>query len=90
MREGRRVILYPAIDILDGRAVRLVQGRFEDSTVYADDPLAGAGFRDKWSKPNSPAACSSVGHWKSTRAAFQEMHDRQDENPSDPGGHAAW
>jgi phosphoribosylformimino-5-aminoimidazole carboxamide ribotide isomerase len=36
------VILYPAIDILDGRAVRLVQGRFEDKTVYADDPLAAA------------------------------------------------
>ena len=36
------MILYPAIDILDGRAVRLVQGRFEDSTVYADDPLAAA------------------------------------------------
>jgi phosphoribosylformimino-5-aminoimidazole carboxamide ribotide isomerase len=36
------VILYPAIDILDGRAVRLVQGRFEDPTVYGDDPLATA------------------------------------------------
>jgi phosphoribosylformimino-5-aminoimidazole carboxamide ribotide isomerase len=36
------VILYPAIDVLDGKAVRLVQGRFEDSTVYADDPLAAA------------------------------------------------
>src|SRR5205085_1828976 len=38
----RPVILYPAIDILDGRAVRLVEGRFEDSTVYHDDPLAAA------------------------------------------------
>ena len=36
------MILYPAIDILEGRAVRLVQGRFEDSTVYHDDPLAAA------------------------------------------------
>jgi phosphoribosylformimino-5-aminoimidazole carboxamide ribotide isomerase len=36
------VILYPAIDIQDGRAVRLVQGRFEDETVYADDPLQAA------------------------------------------------
>ena len=36
------MILYPAIDILDGQAVRLVQGRFEDRTVYADDPLAAA------------------------------------------------
>ncbi len=34
--------LYPAIDILDGRAVRLVQGRFEDVTRYADHPLDAA------------------------------------------------
>ena len=36
------MILYPAIDILDGQAVRLVQGRFEDSTTYHDDPLEAA------------------------------------------------
>jgi phosphoribosylformimino-5-aminoimidazole carboxamide ribotide isomerase len=36
------MILYPAIDILDGRAVRLVQGRFEEATEYADDPLEAA------------------------------------------------
>ncbi len=36
------MILYPAIDIRGGRAVRLVQGRFEDETVYRDDPLEAA------------------------------------------------
>jgi phosphoribosylformimino-5-aminoimidazole carboxamide ribotide isomerase len=36
------MILYPAIDILDGKAVRLVEGRFEDSTTYNDDPLEAA------------------------------------------------
>ena len=36
------MILYPAIDILEGQAVRLVQGRFEDRTVYHDDPLEAA------------------------------------------------
>ncbi len=36
------MILYPAIDILEGKAVRLVQGRFEDKTVYNDDPLEAA------------------------------------------------
>ncbi len=36
------MILYPAIDILDGRAVRLVEGRFEDATTYHDDPLEAA------------------------------------------------
>ena len=34
--------LYPAIDIRDGRAVRLRRGRFDEETVYADDPLEAA------------------------------------------------
>ena len=36
------MILLPAVDIRDGRAVRLRQGRFEDETVYADAPLDAA------------------------------------------------
>ena len=36
------MILLPAIDIRDGRAVRLVQGDFARETVYADTPLAAA------------------------------------------------
>src|SRR5204863_9683 len=34
--------LYPAIDISEGRAVRLRQGHFDDVTVYRDDPLEAA------------------------------------------------
>ncbi len=36
------MILYAAIDILDGKAVRLVQGDFADRTVYRDSPLEAA------------------------------------------------
>lgn len=36
------MILYPAIDIADGQAVRLVQGDFADKTVYRDSPLEAA------------------------------------------------
>jgi phosphoribosylformimino-5-aminoimidazole carboxamide ribotide isomerase len=36
------VQLYPAIDIRGGRAVRLRSGRFDDETVYAEDPLEAA------------------------------------------------
>jgi phosphoribosylformimino-5-aminoimidazole carboxamide ribotide isomerase len=36
------VILYPAIDIRDGHAVRLTHGRFEEETVYHDDPVEAA------------------------------------------------
>lgn len=30
--------LYPAMDLMGGRCVRLAQGRFEDATVYPADP----------------------------------------------------
>lgn len=36
------MILYPAIDILGGRAVRLVEGDYARETVYADDPVDAA------------------------------------------------
>ena len=32
-------ILYPAIDIRDGKCVRLVQGDYNQETVYNDDPV---------------------------------------------------
>ncbi len=34
--------LYPAIDMLDGKAVRLVKGDFEAKKVYDEDPLSAA------------------------------------------------
>ncbi len=33
------MIIFPAIDILDGKAVRLRQGRLDAVTVYNDDPV---------------------------------------------------
>jgi phosphoribosylformimino-5-aminoimidazole carboxamide ribotide isomerase len=36
------VILYPAVDVRDGRAVRLTHGDFDAETVYHDDPLEAA------------------------------------------------
>jgi phosphoribosylformimino-5-aminoimidazole carboxamide ribotide isomerase len=32
------MLIYPAIDLMGGRCVRLAQGRFEDATVYPADP----------------------------------------------------
>ena len=41
------VSLYPAVDILDGKAVRLTRGHFDERTIYGEDPLAAAAaFRD--------------------------------------------
>jgi len=36
------MILFPAIDLLGGKAVRLAQGDYERVTVYNDDPVAQA------------------------------------------------
>ena len=36
------MIILPAIDLLGGRCVRLKQGRYDDVTVYNEDPLAQA------------------------------------------------
>lgn len=34
--------IYPAIDLKDGKCVRLLQGRAEDVTVYGEDPVEQA------------------------------------------------
>ena len=39
--------IYPAIDIIDGKAVRLTQGSFDNVQVFNDDPVAAA---EKWVK----------------------------------------
>ncbi len=36
------MIVYPAIDLRHGRCVRLYQGRFDQATTYAEDPLTVA------------------------------------------------
>jgi phosphoribosylformimino-5-aminoimidazole carboxamide ribotide isomerase len=36
------MILLPAIDILDGKAVRLARGSFDEQTVYDEDPMDAA------------------------------------------------
>ena len=41
------MIIIPAVDIKNGKCVRLVQGRKEDETVFADDPAAMA---DRWAQ----------------------------------------
>jgi phosphoribosylformimino-5-aminoimidazole carboxamide ribotide isomerase len=36
------MILFPAVDIRDGKAVRLTQGDYDREQIYFDDPLAAA------------------------------------------------
>lgn len=44
------ITLYPAVDIRDGRAVRLTQGRADAETVYDADPVAAA---RRWAEAGS-------------------------------------
>ncbi len=37
------MLLIPAIDLKDGRCVRLRQGRMDDETIFSDDPVEVAG-----------------------------------------------
>ncbi|NQT47263.1 MAG: 1-(5-phosphoribosyl)-5-[(5-phosphoribosylamino)methylideneamino]imidazole-4-carboxamide isomerase [Candidatus Omnitrophica bacterium] len=39
------MLIIPAVDIKDGKVVRLTRGEFDSSKVYGDDPVAMAG---KW------------------------------------------
>jgi phosphoribosylformimino-5-aminoimidazole carboxamide ribotide isomerase len=41
------MLIIPAVDIKNGKCVRLLQGRMEDDTVYSDDPGAMAA---KWER----------------------------------------
>ena len=34
------MLIHPAIDLLEGRCVRLRQGRFDEATVHSEDPVA--------------------------------------------------
>ncbi len=41
MRKGEiKMNIFPAIDLIDGKAVRLYKGDYEKKTVYNDDPLS--------------------------------------------------
>lgn len=39
---AQRLQIWPAIDLCEGRCVRLIQGDYEQETVYGEDPVAMA------------------------------------------------
>lgn len=45
------MIVIPAIDIKDGKVVRLSQGKFHEITIYSDDPVTIA---KRWEKVGAP------------------------------------
>lgn len=47
MKWSKAMIILPAVDIIDGKAVRLLKGDYNEKTVYGDDPLE---FAEKFKK----------------------------------------
>ena len=43
--------IFPAIDLINGKAVRLFQGNYRDMTVYSENPVdVAAGFYETGAK----------------------------------------
>jgi phosphoribosylformimino-5-aminoimidazole carboxamide ribotide isomerase len=62
--------LWPAIDLLDGRAVRLHQGKYDQVTVYFDDPVAHA---ESWGKRATHLHVVDLEGARSGRPAQQRL-----------------
>ena len=45
------MLVIPAVDLKEGRCVRLVQGKASDETVFSDDPVAVA---ERWEAEGAP------------------------------------
>ena len=45
---GNELILLPAIDVVDGQAVRLTQGELSEKSVYGDPLDAALAFAHWW------------------------------------------
>ncbi len=60
------VNLYPAIDMLGGKAVRLVKGDFDAKKVYDEDPLSAASALGAGG--SAPACMSSTSTGRATGA----------------------
>jgi 1-(5-phosphoribosyl)-5-[(5-phosphoribosylamino)methylideneamino] imidazole-4-carboxamide isomerase (EC 5.3.1.16) len=61
------MLLIPAIDLKEGKCVRLRQGRMDDNTIFSDDPVAVAG---KW-----VAAAQKESIWSTWMARLPENQE---------------
>jgi phosphoribosylformimino-5-aminoimidazole carboxamide ribotide isomerase len=54
------MIIYPAIDVKDGKCVRLAQGEFGKVTVYSDDPVEMALDGARYGEPQNISIISEM------------------------------
>ncbi len=64
------MILYPAMDLMDGRVVRLRQGRFDDATVYEAYPASALRSFEQ-----AGATWAHIVDLDGARAAEPRQHD---------------
>lgn len=56
--------IYPAIDLKDGRVVRLTRGDYDTAEVYADDPAAVArSFAEKGARLRRSSSGKTAALW---------------------------
>jgi len=72
------MILFPAIDLKNGQCVRLYKGRFEEKTVYGEDPAAVA---ERWAAEGAEwlhlvDLDGSLGDSAANRQALTEIRGR--------------
>ena len=78
-----RMILLPAIDILDGKAVRLTRGDFDQRTVYDADPLEAA---QRWVRCRGPRAARGRPRRRAQRAPGQPRARAPDRHGGERAG----
>ena len=81
LRQRRNLMdLYPAIDLRDGRCVRLTQGDFERETVYGDDLVGQAGVRWTPARRGSTSSTSTQAQRRAGEPAGGGGHRRVGEH----------
>ena len=61
------MLLIPAIDLKDGKCVRLRQGDMEQTTVFSDDPVAMA---TRWVEAGATDAVESSSPQRQVRVDY--------------------
>lgn len=81
------MIIFPAVDIQNGRAVRLRQGRKDDATVYGEDPLEMARrWREQGAEWLHVIDLDAAFNGKSDNAAIIGQISRESGLPVQAGG----
>ena len=59
------MLIFPAIDLYEGRAVRLYKGDYARMTVYSDDPVSVArDFKAQGRRASSSSAAAACVTWR--------------------------